>query len=61
MSERRDNDLQIQRGGGGGYHFWIITLYSQLSNYLLHRLSKFKQAEIDTTAFPAWLEVTPIP
>lgn len=45
----------------GGYHCWIITLYSHLSNYLLWRISKFKQAEIDTTAFPAWLKVTPAP
>lgn len=45
----------------GGYHCWIITLYSHLSNYLLCRISKFKQAEIDTTAFPAWLKVTPVP
>lgn len=61
MSERKDTDLQIQGGGGGGYHFWIIVLYSHLSNYLLRRISKFKQAEIDITAFPAWLKGTPLP
>lgn len=51
----------IYKSNEGGYHFWIITLYSHLGNYLLHRLSKFKQAEIDTTAFPALPKVTPIP
>lgn len=53
---RKDIDLQIQRGG---YHFWIIMPHSHLSNYLLCRISKFKQAKMDTTAFPAWLKVTP--
>lgn len=34
MSERKDTDLQIQRGGGV-YHFGIIMLYSQIFKQLL--------------------------